>query len=145
MMAVNFADVVNTADVGMRNLARKADFGVKAFDAIDILRKRSGNKFQRDNLTELEIVCFVDHAHAAAAKQAEDAIAISENGTGGKIERAGNGRIIARFFRGRICRWIRIGGKSGIKISRLAASGAEAAAFGEFGGAMNAARHAPEL
>lgn len=88
MMAVDFADVVDATNVGMRYLARYAHFRMKTFDAVNVARERIRKKFQRDDLTKFKVVGFVDHAHSAPAKQAKNAIPISEDHAGRKIERA---------------------------------------------------------
>lgn len=67
--AVDFADIVNAADVGMRNLARDAHFGVGA-------REQSGRK-------QLQVARAINFAHAALPDESDDAVALGEHGAGG--------------------------------------------------------------
>ena len=50
-------------------------------------------EFQCDLLLELEVVCAIDLAHAAAAEQAEDAVALADDDAHGK----------SSVLRGRVC------------------------------------------
>ena len=63
---------MNAADIGVRDLAGGARLVAQA-------RRQQGlgaaQKFQRDGLTEREIVGAIDLAHAAAAQQADDPVA----------------------------------------------------------------------
>ncbi len=65
--AVDLVDVVHAAHVGVRDLARHADFGMELCQprriAVDVGRQ----ELQRDRLTELQIVGAIHLAHAAAA------------------------------------------------------------------------------
>ena len=75
-MAVGFADVVHAADVRMRHLPRRPRFVVELRQLLRILFQAGRQEFQRDGLTEPEIVGAVDLAHPAAAEQADDAVAL---------------------------------------------------------------------
>ncbi len=70
--AVPLGDVMNPADIGMRDLAGGARLVAQA-------RRQSGfvsaQEFQRNGLAQREIVGAIDFAHAAAAEQADDAVA----------------------------------------------------------------------
>ena len=81
--ALDFADVVDAADVGVGDQAGDADFAVEALQQALIARGFLGQEFERDGLAEREIGGAIDLAHAAAAEQPDDAIAAAE-------ERAGN-------------------------------------------------------
>ena len=75
--AVPLADVMNPADIGMRDLAGGARLVAQA-------RRQGGlvaaQELQRDGLAEREIVGAIDLAHAAATEQADDAVARRRGG-----------------------------------------------------------------
>ncbi len=100
-VAVDFADVVHPAHIGMGDLAGDADLCAEALDSAGILGKRRGQKFQSDRLTELEIVGAVHHAHAAASQNAKNAVAVHENYAGRKIQGVGLSAGIRRMGRER--------------------------------------------
>ena len=75
-MAVCFADVVHAADVRMRDLPRRPRFVVELRQPLRILFQAGRQEFQRDGLTETEVVSPVDLSHAAAAEQAENTVAL---------------------------------------------------------------------
>ena len=66
----------------MRHLARDAHFADEALAADRVAREIAREKLQRDRLAEFEVVGAVHLAHAAAAEQADDAIAIGEDRAG---------------------------------------------------------------
>ena len=80
MVAVDLVDVVDAADVRVRDLPGDADLGMEAFAPDGIIGQRLGQKLQRDRLAELQIVGPVDLAHAAATEQTDDAEAPSQHG-----------------------------------------------------------------
>lgn len=53
--AVYFADIVNPADVGVRNLVRDPHLGMEAREQLLIFRGGRRQKFKRDRLPELQI------------------------------------------------------------------------------------------
>ena len=79
VLAVDLADVVDAADVGMRDLARDAHLGVEALEAVLLRSESPRQELQRDRLAELQVVGAVDLAHAAAAEQADDPVALGED------------------------------------------------------------------
>ena len=83
-LAVDFAEIVNAADVGMRNLARDADFVAEARQSGFIAGHACGQKFERDRLLQRQVVGAVDLAHSAFAEQRDDAIALREQSPGRK-------------------------------------------------------------
>src|ERR1019366_1634408 len=107
--AFDLAEVVHSANVGMRDLAGGAHLAVEAFEQAGMVRRRRGQELQRDGLVELEIDGSVDLAHAAAAEESEYAVALAESGSGGEEgfirRRARRGRRLApgrgNGFRGR--------------------------------------------
>jgi hypothetical protein len=66
----------------MRNLAGVAHFRVKRSQCRGVVLKRGGKKLEGYNIAELEILCAIDFAHAAAAEQSDDAVSFGENGAG---------------------------------------------------------------
>ena len=64
----------------MRDLPRDADFIVESRQSIGIGRSGLGQKFQRDLLAQPKIGGAIYFAHAAAAEQSEDAIALGDQG-----------------------------------------------------------------
>ena len=79
--AFDFADVVDAADVGMRHQARHADFAVEALQQALIARRLFGQELQGDGLSQRQVGGAIDLAHAAAAQQADDAVAPAEQGS----------------------------------------------------------------
>ncbi len=76
--AVVLADVVDAADVAVRHLARDAHLVVELRQPLRILGDGRRQELQRDVLAEAQILGAVDLAHAAAADQAEDAVALGQ-------------------------------------------------------------------
>ena len=66
-MAVDFANVVNSADVGVRNPARDADFVAETLQQSLVFTGFLGQEFESNRLAQSEIVGAIDLAHAAAA------------------------------------------------------------------------------
>ena len=89
MRPVGFADVVDAADVAVRHLTRRADFVVELREADGVAGHLLRQELQRDRLTEAEVVGAIHLAHAAAAEQSDDAIAIGEDGAAGEAAVAG--------------------------------------------------------
>jgi plasmid stabilization system protein ParE len=80
-LAGRLADVVDTADVGMRDLPRQPDLCTKAGSSALVGAERR-ETFEGDGLSELEILRAVDLAHAAATLQRDDPEAAGEQGPG---------------------------------------------------------------
>ena len=76
--ALDLVDVVDAADVGVRDLPRHADFGVELGQARRILVDVGWQELERDRLAELQVVGAIDLAHAAAAEALDDAVASAE-------------------------------------------------------------------
>ena len=83
-LAFDLAEIVNAADVGMRNLARDANFVAEARQSGFIAGDALGQKLERDWLLERQVVGAVDLAHSAFAEQRDDAIALREQRSGRK-------------------------------------------------------------
>ena len=73
-MALELADVVHAAHVGVRDLSCGPHFGVKLREARGIVIDVGGQELQGDRKAKAEIVGAIDLAHAAAAEPSEDAI-----------------------------------------------------------------------
>ncbi len=100
---VDLADVVDAADVGMRDAARVTHLGVEALDEGGLRGEFLRQEFQRDRLAELQIVGAVDLAHAAVADQPDDAVPVGQDRPGRKsaaIERGRGGEASDRTVRG---------------------------------------------
>ena len=66
------------------DLPRDAQLAAKALHEARIEGRSFGQELQRDLLLQFQVVCAVDLAHAAAAKEAEDAIPLAEDYADGK-------------------------------------------------------------
>ena len=75
-------DVEDAADVRMRDAQRQADFVEEPLEPIRVALDVARQELQRDGLAELQVVGAVDLAHAAAAEQADHAIAAGEDRAG---------------------------------------------------------------
>ena len=82
LLSVHLGDVVDAADVRVRDLPGDADLGVEAIEAILVLGQMPRQELERHGLTELQIVGAIDLAHAAAAEQADDPVALGEDRAG---------------------------------------------------------------
>ena len=83
-LPVDLGDVVQAADIRMRDLSADAHFFVKA-RGVAVMRE----KLQRDALTEFEIVGAVDLAHPALSDQRHDAVTLAEDRAGRELARCG--------------------------------------------------------
>ena len=79
---VDLADVEDAADVRMRDAQRHAHFVEEPLEPIRIALDVPRQELQRDRLAELQVVGAVDLAHAAAAEQADHAIAAADERAG---------------------------------------------------------------
>ena len=77
----DFADVVHTANIGVRHLPRDSDFVMKPAERAAIARHFNRQEFQRYRLAEPQIGCPVDFAHTARAEQIDDSETIAEQGS----------------------------------------------------------------
>jgi hypothetical protein len=89
--ALDVDDVVDPADVGMRDLAGQPDFGIETFAGNSVAREALRQKFQCDRLSELQVVRPIDLPHSPAAEETDHAIPVGEDGAGG--EAAGVDRV----------------------------------------------------
>jgi hypothetical protein len=99
MVAVDFAYVVNAADVAMRDLSGDSNFTMKARERRTVVKQSFWKKLQSNRLRELQIVCTIDFSHAAFAEQPYDTIARGQDCSGdetrvvyGIVGRDGPGR-----------------------------------------------------
>ena len=70
--AFDLADVVDAADVRVRDLPREPHLGVEAREKALVRRDRLGQELQGDRLSELEVVGAVDLAHAALSEKPDE-------------------------------------------------------------------------
>ena len=137
MLALELADVVNAADVGMRNLARNADLVQKPLEQDTVGGQRRRQEFQRDRLAQLQIGSAVDLAHPAPADERDDAVAAGDKSAGQETLLVGRRRgVVGRRHQ---FGWAQIGvgrGRNG-----RPAMAAEAGRIGQFRVAHAAARH----
>ncbi len=78
--APNVADVVDTADVGVRDRPRVAHLGEQAVAGRRVAVKARREELERDRLAESQVVGAIHLAHPAAADQRDDAVAIRQDG-----------------------------------------------------------------
>ncbi len=135
VLAVNFADVVHAAHVGVRYLAGEPHLGVKVVQPLGILGQVARQKLQRDGVAQFQIVGPVDFAHAPFADQRHDAIAVGDFRAGQEaavIGTAGKGGLAAAVRRG-AAGGVHLG-RGVARQERSAALGAELARIALFGG-----------
>src|SRR5262245_51336936 len=82
MLAVEFRNVVNAADIRMGQLPRDANLRKKPFASNGIVRQRFGKKLKGDGLAEFEIIGAIDFTHPTTSHEPDDAIAVRENRAG---------------------------------------------------------------
>ena len=70
-LIVGFADVVDAADIGMRDAARNADFVAEALERV-LVGERFRQKLERHCWPRRQIVGAIDLAHAAASQQRDE-------------------------------------------------------------------------
>jgi hypothetical protein len=98
---IGFADIENTADVGMRNLARGMYFGMKARERRCVLRKSYGQKLDGDDLTQLQILGAIHFAHLATVRECHDAVTLRDDLPRCKSPAANDGVGTRRWIVGR--------------------------------------------
>ena len=79
VLAFDLVDVVDAADVRVRDLPREADLGVEAREEPGVGGDRLREELQGDGLAELQVVGAVDLAHPAAAEEADDPVAPADH------------------------------------------------------------------
>jgi len=72
------AEVVQAADVGVRDLPRDEDLPLQAGDHLGVGRDLRGDRLEGHVHLEREVLGFVDLAHASAREEPHDAVAIRE-------------------------------------------------------------------
>jgi hypothetical protein len=78
--AVHFADVVDAADVRMRDLSRAPDLLVELREPRGIAADRFREKLERDRLAEPKVVRTIHLAHAALAERSNHPITAGDDG-----------------------------------------------------------------
>ena len=69
-----FADVVQGADVRMRQLRDRARFAVEAFTELRVSPQGLGEDLDRDRAIQPRVARFLDLAHPARAEQRENLV-----------------------------------------------------------------------
>jgi hypothetical protein len=82
-LAVGLAEVVNPADVVMRDLSSGAHLLVESRQSRRIANRPGWQELQGHGLAECEVIRAINLAHSAAAEEADDAIAAGEDRSGG--------------------------------------------------------------
>jgi hypothetical protein len=80
--AFHLTDVINAANIGMRDLARDADFVVKARQRFWIAGGFLGQKLKGDRLAKLQICGAIHLPHPARAQKTDDSVSIAEQCAG---------------------------------------------------------------
>jgi hypothetical protein len=80
VLALDFSHVEDAADVGMGDLARRADLVEEAFQVLRVLLQPARQELECHRLSELEVVRPVDLTHAPATEQTDDAVSPGEHG-----------------------------------------------------------------
>ena len=89
--AFKFADVVDAADIRMGHLPGDSHLGEQPFAPDGIVGKRLGQELQCNGLAQLQVIGSIDFAHATAAEQPDDAVAVGQDRSGS--ESSGRNRI----------------------------------------------------
>ncbi len=63
--AVLFANIVNSADVGVIQSRGSSGFALKTLQSFGVFRYVIGQKFQCDKTVQARVLGLVDHAHSA--------------------------------------------------------------------------------
>ena len=69
-----FVNFVNRADVGMIKGGGRLGFAFEALQGLLITSERRGQKLKRDVTAKLQVLCFVNHSHAALPKSFKHAV-----------------------------------------------------------------------
>ena len=79
MLSVGLAQVINPADVRVRDLTRDANLVVEPGQRRRLGRHRTGQELERHRLRQLQVVGAVDLAHSAATEETDDPVAADED------------------------------------------------------------------
>ena len=80
-MAIDLADVMDAADVGMRDDSRRADFTAKTVEPRCVARELGRQELEGHGLAKREIVRPVHLAHTAASQQRDDSVTTGDRFT----------------------------------------------------------------
>jgi len=92
VLAVDLADVVDAADVGVSHAQGEPNLVQESPQSSGIAFEFDGQEFERDRLAELEILGAVNLAHPTATEQTDDAVALADQGAGSKPPAVERGR-----------------------------------------------------
>ena len=80
VLAVGLGQVIDPADVRVRDLARDAHLVVEPGERRGLGRHGTRQELERDRLRQLQVVGTVDLPHSAATEEADNPVAAGENG-----------------------------------------------------------------
>ena len=92
VLPLRLADVVDAADGGMGDLAGRAHLVVEPIAPAGVVGQGLGQELEGHRLAEPQVVRAVDLAHAAAAEQGDDAVAVGEQRARARSAAAGVAR-----------------------------------------------------
>ena len=78
-LTINVAHVIHTANIGMGNLAGKANFIAETLEQPLVVPCSVWQKLQCNRLSQRQIIGAVDFTHTALAEQVDDAVAACEH------------------------------------------------------------------
>jgi hypothetical protein len=85
------AEVVDRRDVGVRDAARLLRLAPEACEGVGVLTERRAHELQRGGALEPDVLGAVDLAHAAAADERDDAIAVGDQSADDAVGRGSHG------------------------------------------------------
>ncbi len=81
--ALGVTEVMNPADVRVRDLARDAHVVVESCQRRRVGRRRCRQELQGDRLPERQVIGAIHLAHSTAAEEPDDAVTTGEDGARG--------------------------------------------------------------
>ena len=96
MLAIDLADIVHAADVGVGHLEGIANLVEESLEPVAISIYAAWQELERHRLPELEIVRTVDLAHSPTAQKAHDAVSIVDDRAGNETHGIGRATRLAR-------------------------------------------------
>ena len=91
--AIGLADFIDGADIGMVQRRRRPRLTLKALQRRGVFRQLSGQELEGDVAAEVDVLSFVDHTHATAAKLVQDPVV----GDGFALHQPGSSKMISRW------------------------------------------------
>ena len=91
--AVGLADLIDSADIGMVQRRGGPGLTLKALQRERVFFQLSGQELQGDVAAEVDVLSFVHHAHATAAKLVQDPVV----GDGFALHQPESSKMISRW------------------------------------------------